>query len=107
MSGLIPDDRSSPASGARLERLWSTQQLAERWALSPEALGLAVGHTDQARLGLACQLAFWRTYARFPEQASSYDNEIENADSARLVSSALPWSDRTRQVRSSAAGVHL
>ena len=50
-----------------MKRLWSTQELSEHWALSPADLALTVGHTDQGKLGLACQLAFWREHARFPE----------------------------------------
>ena len=49
-----------------MKRLWSTQELTEHWALSPADLALTIGHTDQGKLGLACQLAFWREYARFP-----------------------------------------
>jgi hypothetical protein len=50
-----------------MKRLWSTQELTEHWALSPADLALTIGHTDQGKLGLACQLAFWREYARFPD----------------------------------------
>ena len=31
-----------------MQRLWSTDELTERWALSPEDLALTVGHTEQA-----------------------------------------------------------
>ena len=44
-------------------RLWSTQTLTDSGALSPEDLALTVGHTDQGKLGRACQLAFWREHA--------------------------------------------
>ena len=50
-----------------MKRLWSTQELSEHWALSPADLVLTVGHSDQGKLGLACQLAFWREHACFPE----------------------------------------
>ena len=50
-----------------MKRLWSTHELAEHWALSPADLALPVEHTSQGKLGLACQLAFWREHARFPE----------------------------------------
>lgn len=50
-----------------MKRLWSTGELASRWALSAHDLKLTVDHTDQSKLGLMCQLAFWREHARFPE----------------------------------------
>ena len=50
-----------------MKRLWSTQELTQHWALSPADLALTIGHTDRGKLGLACQLAFWREHARFPE----------------------------------------
>ena len=49
-----------------MKRLRSTQELSEHWALSAADLALTIGHTDQSKLGLACQLAVWRAYARFP-----------------------------------------
>jgi TnpA family transposase len=51
-----------------MRRLWSTGELEERWSLSPDDLALLVGHSDAGKLGLACQLAFWRAYACFPEE---------------------------------------
>ena len=50
-----------------MKRLWSTDELAERWTLSADDLRLTVDHGEQAKLGLMCQLAFWREHARFPE----------------------------------------
>lgn len=50
-----------------MKRLWSTDELAERWMLSADDLRLTVDHGEQAKLGLMCQLAFWREHARFPE----------------------------------------
>ena len=50
-----------------MRRLWSTDELASRWALSPSDLQLTVDHGNQAKLGLICQLAFWREQARFPD----------------------------------------
>jgi hypothetical protein len=51
-----------------MRRLWSTDELDERWSLSPDDLALLVGHIDASKLGLACQLAFWRACGRFPEE---------------------------------------
>ena len=33
-----------------MKRLWSTQELSEHWALSPEDRALIVGHSDQGKL---------------------------------------------------------
>lgn len=50
-----------------MKRLWSTDELASRWSLSPDDLRLTADHGEQAKLGLMCQLAFWREHARFPD----------------------------------------
>src|SRR5512147_1184378 len=50
-----------------MKRLWSTDELAERWMLAADDLRLTIDHGEQAKLGLMCQLAFWREHARFPE----------------------------------------
>jgi Domain of unknown function (DUF4158) len=50
-----------------MKRLWSTDELAARWTLSADDLRLTVDHGEHAKLGLMCQLAFWREHARFPE----------------------------------------
>lgn len=50
-----------------MKRLWSTDELASRWTLLPDDFKLTVDHGDQAKLGLMCQLAFWREHASFPD----------------------------------------
>src|SRR5512135_2418733 len=50
-----------------MKRLWSTDELTVCWTLSADDLKLTVDHGEQAKLGLMCQLAFWREHARFPE----------------------------------------
>ena len=50
-----------------MKRLWSTEELTLRWALSADDMRLTVAHSEQAKLGLMCQLAFWREHARFPD----------------------------------------
>jgi Domain of unknown function (DUF4158) len=50
-----------------MKRLWSTDELAARWMLCTDDLRLTGDHGEQAKLGLMCQLAFWREHARFPE----------------------------------------
>jgi hypothetical protein len=54
-------------SGALMKRLWSTDELTLRWTLSADDMRLTVDHSEQAKLGLMCQLAFWREHARFPD----------------------------------------
>lgn len=51
-----------------MQRLWSTDELDERWPLSPDDLALRAGHGDAGKLRLACLLAFWRAYGCLPEQ---------------------------------------
>ena len=50
-----------------MKRLWSTDELTSRWALSADDMRLAVDHGEQAKLGLMCQLAYWREHGRFPD----------------------------------------
>ena len=50
-----------------MKRLWSTDELTLRWALSADDMRLTVDHGERAKLGLMCQLAFWREHARFPD----------------------------------------
>jgi len=50
-----------------MKRLWSTDELVLRWTLSPDDEQLTADHGDEAKLGLMCQLAFWREHARFPD----------------------------------------
>lgn len=49
-----------------MKRLGSADELAACWTLSADDLRLTVDHGEQAKLGLMCQLAFWREHARFP-----------------------------------------
>jgi hypothetical protein len=51
-----------------MKRLWSVDELNERWTLSPGDLTFIVGNADAGRLGLACQLAFWSPQGRFPDE---------------------------------------
>ncbi len=49
-----------------MQRLWSADELGERWSLLPEDLALLAGRVDAGKLGFAVQLAFWRSTAAFP-----------------------------------------
>ena len=51
-----------------MQRLWSSEELAERWSLGSEELVLLPGKPDTGKLGFAVQLAFYKQYARdFPK----------------------------------------
>ena len=51
-----------------MRRLWSTDELAERWSLEPGDEALLVGLPDAGRLGLVAQLSFWRCHGAFPDE---------------------------------------
>ena len=53
-----------------MQRLWSSEELAERWSLGSEELVLLPGKSDAGKLGFAVQLAFYKQYARFAEDES-------------------------------------
>src|SRR3954464_8117726 len=51
-----------------MQRLWSADELGERWTLEPEELKLLADLTGAGKLGLAAQLAYWRQHGRFPNE---------------------------------------
>lgn len=51
-----------------MKRLWSADELGERWTLSPDDVAFIADNADAGRLGLACQLTFWRSQGRFPDE---------------------------------------
>ena len=51
-----------------MQRLWSANELGERWTLEPEELKLLTELTGAGKLGLAAQLAYWRQHGRFPNE---------------------------------------
>ena len=51
-----------------MKRLWSADELGERWTLSPDDAAFIADNADAGKLGLACQLAFWRSQGRFPDE---------------------------------------
>lgn len=50
-----------------MQRLWSADELGERWTLLPGDLALLTDLPDTGRLGLAAQLAYWRQQGCFPD----------------------------------------
>lgn len=55
-----------------MKRLWSVDELGERWTLASDDLAFIAGNADAGRLGLACQLAFWRSQGRFPDEEADF-----------------------------------
>jgi hypothetical protein len=53
-----------------MKRLWSADELGELWTLSPDDVAFIADNADAGRLGLACQLTFWRSQGRFPKRTS-------------------------------------
>jgi hypothetical protein len=51
-----------------MQRLWSADELGDRWTLSPEDLGLLIDLPDTSKLGMAAQLACWRQSGCFPDE---------------------------------------
>jgi hypothetical protein len=51
-----------------MQRLWSAEELGERWTLGAEDLALLTGLPDAGKLGLAAQLAYWRQNSGFPDE---------------------------------------
>jgi len=49
-------------------RLWSIEELEERWTLGAEDLAWLSGLPDAGKLGLAAQLMYWRRNGRFPDE---------------------------------------
>jgi TnpA family transposase len=51
-----------------MQRLWSADELGERWTLGSGDLALLADLTGTGKLGMAAQLAFWRQHGRFPDE---------------------------------------
>jgi hypothetical protein len=45
-----------------MQRLWSADELCERWTLLPEDMALLAGLPETGKLGLAAQLTYWRQH---------------------------------------------
>src|SRR5689334_522700 len=83
-----------------MQRLWSTDELGERWSLEPEDLALLAGLPDSGRLGLAAQLAYWRQHGRFPDEEADLAPAVVGHLAAQVGAAAdaldgYDWTGRT------------
>ena len=76
-----------------MQRLWSADELGERWTLLPGDLALLTDLPDTGRLGLAAQLAYWRQQGCFPD---------DEADLAPAVVGHLAAQEASERTRSTA-----
>src|SRR5690349_18403884 len=83
-----------------MQRLWSTEELAERWTLGTDDLELLASLPDAGKLGLAAQLAYWRQNGRFPEQEADLAPAVVGHLAAQVgihadVLEGYEWTGRT------------
>ena len=83
-----------------MQRLWSAEELGERWTLGVEDLALLVGLPDTRKLGLAAQLAYWRQNGRFPDEEADLAPAVVGHLAAQVgvhadVLEGYEWSGRT------------
>jgi TnpA family transposase len=83
-----------------MQQLWLPEELAERWSLGSEELALLPGKADAGKLGFAIQLAFYKQYARFPEDESDLAPAVIAHLADQVGVSAVPldgyeWAGRT------------
>src|SRR5690242_10370165 len=55
-----------------MQRLWSADELCERWTLGVEDLALLSGLPESGKLGMAAQLAYWRQNGHFPDAEADF-----------------------------------
>ena len=67
-----------------MQRLWSAEELGERWTLGVEDLALLSGLPDVGKLGLAAQLAYWRQNGRFPDEEADLASAVVGYLAAQL-----------------------
>lgn len=83
-----------------MQRLWSADELAERWTLSAEDLALLVDLPDSGKLGMAAQLACWRQSGRFPDEEADIASAVVGHLAAQAgvtadVLEGYEWTGRT------------
>ena len=83
-----------------MQRLWSADELDERWTLLREDLALLAGLPDTSKLGLAAQLAYWRQNGRFPDDEADLAPTVVGHLAAQVgvgadVLDGYDWAGRT------------
>ena len=83
-----------------MQRLWSADELDERWTLLREDLALLAGLPDTSKLGLAAQLVYWRQNGRFPDDEADLAPTVVGHLAAQVgvgadVLDGYDWSGRT------------
>jgi hypothetical protein len=79
-----------------MQRLWSAEELGERWTLGAEDFALLSGLPDAGKLGLA----FWRQNGRFPDDEADLAPAVVGHLAAQVGVSAdmlegYEWTGRT------------
>src|SRR3954464_2120947 len=83
-----------------MQRLWSADELGERWMLEPEELKLLTELTGAGKLGLAAQLAYWRQHGHFPNEEAELAPAVVGHLAAQVGAEAdaldgYNWTGRT------------
>jgi hypothetical protein len=83
-----------------MRRLWSAEELGERWTLGAGDLALVSGLPDAGKLGLAAQLAYWRQSGRFPDEEADLAPAVVEHLAAQVgvgadVLDGYEWTGRT------------
>ena len=55
-----------------MKRMWSVEELHERWSVSASERDLLFRREHGGRLGFIAQLAFYRLHAEFPEHRNEF-----------------------------------
>lgn len=71
-----------------MQRLWSADELGERWTLGAEDLELHSGLPDAGKFGLAAQLTYWRQHGRFPDDEADLAPAVVEHLAARIGTGA-------------------
>src|SRR4051794_18685026 len=92
--------RPGTRGNGTMQRLWSADELGERWTLGPEDLALLADLTGAGKLGVAAQLAFWRQHGRFPDEEAEIAPAVVGHLAAQLGVDAdaldgYDWAGRT------------
>jgi TnpA family transposase len=83
-----------------MKRIWSAEELGERWSVSPEEQAKLPDKAASGQLGFIAQLAFHRMYGRFPDGRADFAPAVIAHLAAQLgvtesVITAYDWAGRT------------